>query len=141
MFGEFGILGTSLPCSSLDSRSWKQKANQCMLGVANLVVHSPQGAPTHTTTPTPSYLSVTVEVSCSFMSSSGVSTHGKPWAAGQEHPISSGHKATEGLHGVGASWMVLQMPHLGVGQSLLKCIAGTSTLPLQIPVPNRLLFS
>lgn len=90
------------------------------------------------------YLSVTVEVPCSIMASSGASTHGKLWAAQQEHPISSSHKATEGLHGTGASWMVLQVPHPGVGQSLHKSIAGTCTLPLQTPVlyiPNSLLFS
>lgn len=50
-----------------------------------------------------------------------LSIHGKPSAAGQEHPVSSGHKATKGLQGTGASWMVLQMPHLGEGQSLGKC--------------------
>lgn len=76
-------------------------------------------------------LSVTVKVSCSVVSFSEGSTHRRPWAVGQEHLISGGRKAAEGLHGSGAFWVVLPMPYLSVGQSLCECMAGTSTPPLQ----------
>lgn len=94
-----------------------------MLRLANLVVYSPRGIPSLLD------LSVTVKVSCSIVSFSGGSTHGRPWAVGQEHPISGGHKAAEGLHGSGTFWVVPPMPHLSVGQSLCKCMAETSACP------------
>lgn len=62
------------------------------------------------------YLSVTVKASCSVLSFPGGSTpHARPWAVGQEPPLSRAHNAAEGLPGSGAFGVVLPMPHLSVG--------------------------
>lgn len=102
MFGEFGILGTSLalPAGVVSKRpitAWL---------IWLCIVHEE---------PPTLHLSVTLEVSCSIVFSSGVSTPGKPQAEGQEHPISSCDRATEGSCSTSTSWMVLQLPHPGMG--------------------------
>lgn len=129
MFGEFGILGTSLALPSIVGVVSKRPITACSGWLIWLCIVREEPSTLH--------LSVTLEASCSIVFSSGVSMPGKLQAAGQEHPISSGHKATEGLHGSSTSWMVLQLPHPGMGQRLCKYIAGTSTFPIQTPVLCR----